>query len=221
VLTRVRLWLPDAPGVLGAVATAIGAAGGNVVGLEVLERDAGVAIDELIVEVPDRPGVVEALCRGVREVPGAGVEEVTEVCGGIEAPDREETVLSAAAVILQSPTPAGVLRALCTRLSELYGLSWLALADDRITRYVAVHGVDVPPTKWVAAFAAGAQSGRDPANDTTGSGVFVEAVPGTGLTVCGGRASAIRRRERREVAMLAMVAARYFDALGGRLARAG
>jgi hypothetical protein len=221
VLTRVRLWLPDAPGVLGAVATAIGAAEGNVVGLEVLERDAGVAIDELVVELPDRPGVVDALCRGVREVPGAGVEDVTELSGGVDAPGREETVLAAASIILQSPTPAAVLRALCSRLSELYGLSWLALADDRIDRYVAVHGVDVPPAKWVAAFAEGARSGRDPANDTTGSGVFVEAVPGTGLTVCGGRPAAIRRRERREIAMLAMVAARYFDALGGRLARAG
>jgi hypothetical protein len=220
-LTRVRLWLPDAPGVLGAVATAIGASGGNVVGLEVLEREAGVAIDELVVELPDRPGVVEALCRGVQTVPGAGVEEVTEIAGGIDAPDREETVLSAAAVILQSPTPAAVLRALCARLSDLYGLGWLALADDRIDRYVAVHGVDVPPAKWVAAFAEGARSGGDPAYDTTGSGVFVEAVPATGLTVCGGRATAIRRRERREIAMLAMVAARYFDALGGRLARAG
>ena len=221
MLTRVRLWLPDAPGVLGAVATAIGAAEGNVVGLEVLERDAGVAIDELVVELPDRPGVVEALCRGVRDVPGAGVEEVTELAERVEAPGREETVLAAAAIILQSPTPAAVLRALCTRLSELYRLSWLALADDRIDRYVAVHGVNVPPAKWVAAFAEGARSGCDPANDTSGSGVFVEEVPGTGLTVCGGRTAPIRRRERREIAMLAMVAARYFDALGGRLARAG
>ena len=221
MLTRVRLWLPDAPGVLGAVATAIGAADGNVVGLEVLERGAGVAIDELVVELPDRPGVVEALCRGVREVPGAGVEEVTELAEIVEAAGREETVLAAAAEVLQCETPAAVLRSLCTRLRELYGLSWLALADDRIDRYLAVHGVDVPPAKWVAAFAEGARCGRDPANDTTGSGVFVEPVPATGLTVCGGRVAAIRRRERQEIAMLAMVAARYFDALGGRLARAG
>jgi hypothetical protein len=40
-----RIWLPDVPGVLGAVAAEIGAVDGNVVGLEVLEREAGVAID--------------------------------------------------------------------------------------------------------------------------------------------------------------------------------
>ena len=44
MLARVRIWLRDAPGVLGAVAAEIGAVHGNVVGLEVLERDAGVAV---------------------------------------------------------------------------------------------------------------------------------------------------------------------------------
>ena len=80
VLTRMRIWLPDAPGVLGSVAAEIGAVQGNVVGLEVLEREAGVAIDELVVELPDEPGAVDAVCRGIRNVPGAGVEEVTS-CG--------------------------------------------------------------------------------------------------------------------------------------------
>ena len=34
MLTRIRIWLPDAPGVLGAVAAEIGAVNGNVIGLE-------------------------------------------------------------------------------------------------------------------------------------------------------------------------------------------
>ena len=79
MLTRMRIWLPDAPGVLGAVAAEIGAVQGNVIGLEVLEREAGVAIDELVVELPDRPGAVEAVCKGIRNVPGAGVEDVREL----------------------------------------------------------------------------------------------------------------------------------------------
>jgi hypothetical protein len=70
--------------------------------------------------------------------------------------------------------------------------------------------------QWVAAFAEGSRSGADPANDTTGSGVFVEPVEDTGFTVCGGRPAPIRRRERHEIAMLVMVAARFIDALGGR-----
>ena len=213
MLTRMRIWLPDAPGVLGAVAAEIGAVNGNVVGLEVLEREAGVAVDELVVELPDEPGAVDAVCRGVRNVPGAGVEEVTEL--STAAPDREDTVLAAAAGILQAATPSASLRALTGHLMALFDLSWLALADEALERFTEVHG-DVPPVRWVAAFAEGSRSGSDPANDTTGSGVFVEPVPETGLTVCGGRPVPIRRRERHEIAMLVMVASRFIDVLGGR-----
>jgi hypothetical protein len=209
-----RIWLPDAPGVLGAVAAEIGAVQGNVVGLEVLEREAGVAIDELVVELPDEPGAVDAACRGVRNVPGAGVEEVTALL--TEAKDREDTVLAAAAGVLQAATPTAAMNALTGHLMMLFDLTWLALADDELTGFTEVHG-DVPTVQWVAAFAEGSRSGADPANDTTGSGVFIEAVPETGFTICGGRPASIRRRERHEIALLVMVASRFIDALAGRV----
>jgi hypothetical protein len=214
VLTRMRIWLPDAPGVLGAVAAEIGAANGNVIGLEVLERGAGVAIDELVVELPDELGAVEAACRGVRNVPGAGVEEVTELI--TEAKDREDTVLAAAAGILQAATPTAALNALTGHLIALFDLTWLALADDALVGFAEVYG-DVPSVQWVAAFAEGSRSGTDPANDTTGSGVFIEIIPETGFIVCGGRPVAIRRRERHEIALLVMVVSRFIDALAGRV----
>ncbi|HSZ37841.1 MAG TPA: ACT domain-containing protein [Acidimicrobiales bacterium] len=215
MLTRIRIWLPDAPGVLGAVAAEIGAAQGNVVGLEVLEREAGVAIDEMVVELPDDPDAVDAVCRGVRNVPGVGVEEVVELSGGGEGPDREDTVLAAIAAILAASTPDCVLKELTRRLRTLFGLAWLVVADDALSRFVEVHGA-APTPSWLIAFAAGARSGADPANDTTGSGVFVEPVPGTGLAVCGGRTVAIRRRERHEIALLVTAAARFMEALAGR-----
>ena len=214
MLTRMRIWLPDAPGVLGAVAAEIGAANGNVIGLEVLERGAGVAIDELVVELPDELGAVEAACRGVRNVPGAGVEEVTELI--TEAKDREDTVLAAAAGILQAATPTAALNALTGHLIALFDLTWLALADDALAGFAEVYG-DVPSVQWVAAFAEGSRSGADPANDTTGSGVFIEIIPETGFIVCGGRPVAIRRRERHEIALLVMVVSRFIDALAGRV----
>src|SRR5580693_4531872 len=123
-----RIWLPDAPGVLGAVAAEIGAVNGNVVGLEVLEREAGVAIDELVVELPDETNAVDAVCRAVRNVAGVGVEEVTEL--STEAADREDTVLTAATAIAAAGTPTAALTALTGRLIALFDLSWLALADE-------------------------------------------------------------------------------------------
>ena len=178
MLTRMRIWLPDAPGVLGAVAAEIGAVQGNVVGLEVLEREAGVAIDELVVELPDEPGAVDAVCRGVRNVPGAGVEEVTELKA--EAKDREDTVLAAAAGILQAATPTAAMNALTGHLMTLFDLAWLALADDDLAGFVEVHG-DVPPVQWVAAFAGGlAQRGR-PRERHHGLGRVHRARPGDRL----------------------------------------
>jgi hypothetical protein len=219
VLTRMRIWLPDAPGVLGAVAAEIGAVHGNVVGLEVLEREAGVAIDEMVVELPDEPGAVDAACRGVRNVTGAGVEEVIELgrSGAREEGvlDRENGVLGAALGILAGTTAEAALEALTNGLIALFDLSWLALMDDTLEQFVETHG-QIPSVEWVVAFAEGARSGADPANDTMGSGVFIEPVPGSGLTVCGGRTSPVRRRERNEITMLVLVASHYIKALIGR-----
>ena len=178
MLTRMRIWLPDAPGVLGAVAAEIGAVGGNVVGLEVLEREAGVAIDELVVELPDEPGAVDAVCRGVRNVPGAGVEEVTELAS--EAKDREDTVLAAAAGILQAGTPTAAMNALTGHLMALFDLSWLALADDALEGFAEMHG-EVPSVQWVAAFAEGSRSGSRPGQRHDGVGRLHRARARDGL----------------------------------------
>jgi hypothetical protein len=208
-----RIWLPDAPGILALVAAEIGTVNGNVIGLEVLERQAGVAIDELVVELPDDPGAVEAVCKGIRNVPGAGVEEVHELAS--MGADREDTVLNAAAAILQAATPPAAMNAMIGRLLALFGLSWLALADADCQQFIEVHG-DATSVEWVAAFAEGARSGVDRANDTTNTRIFIEAMPETEFTVCGGRTAAIRRRERHEIATLIMVTARFVDALGRR-----
>ncbi|MDP9459303.1 MAG: ACT domain-containing protein, partial [Actinomycetota bacterium] len=47
-----RLIVPDRPGVLGAVATALGEAGIDIVSLDVLERTGEVAVDDVVVELP-------------------------------------------------------------------------------------------------------------------------------------------------------------------------
>jgi hypothetical protein len=214
MLTRMRIWLADSPGILGAVAAEIGAVQGNVIGLEVLEREAGVAIDELVVELPDDPGAIEAVCKGIRNVPGAGVEEVKELVALAE--DREDTVLNAAAAILQAATPTAAMNSLLNQLMTLFDLTWLALVNVEQESYVEVHG-DVPAIQWLVAFAEGSRSGADPANDTTRSGVFIEQVPDSDLSVCGGRTTPIRRRERHEIATLTVVTARFVDALGGRV----
>jgi hypothetical protein len=107
------------------------------------------------------------------------------------------------------------MNAMTGRLMALFGLSWLALADPDCRQFIEVRG-DAPSVEWVAAFAEGARSGVDQASDTINTGVFIEAMPETEFTVCGGRTAPIRRRERHEIATLIMVTARFVDALGRR-----
>lgn len=55
--------LPDRPGSLGMLASAIGAAGGDIRGLQVLKSENGVGYDEITVAVPgtDPSDLVEVL----------------------------------------------------------------------------------------------------------------------------------------------------------------
>ena len=69
----VRVWLPDRPGALGLVASRIGAIGGDIVGIDVLERSEHVAVDEFAVLLPDKD-LVALLVREIEEVDGASVE---------------------------------------------------------------------------------------------------------------------------------------------------
>ncbi len=51
-LYRIRLALPDRPGSLGAVTSAIGFAGGDIRGLVVLSSEEGRGIDDITIAVP-------------------------------------------------------------------------------------------------------------------------------------------------------------------------
>jgi ACT domain-containing protein len=72
-LVRVRLL--DRPGALGLVASRIGAVGGDIVAVDILERENGMAIDEFVIELGSDE-LVELLRREVHEVDGARVESV-------------------------------------------------------------------------------------------------------------------------------------------------
>ena len=71
-----RICIPGRPGALGTVATALGAAGLDVVSLSVVEQADGVAVDDVGVEGDIG---VAALCRVVEQVPGVAVEAITSM----------------------------------------------------------------------------------------------------------------------------------------------
>jgi len=90
-----RLVVPDRPGTLGAVATALGDAGIDIVSLDVLERGNGVAVDDVLVELP-RGRLPDSLITAVQVVPGVQVETLRPFAGPLDT-HRELELLDALA----------------------------------------------------------------------------------------------------------------------------
>lgn len=78
-----RLVVPDRPGILGAVATALGTAGIDILSLDVLERGNGVAVDDVVVDLP--PGrLPDSLITAAQAVPGVSVESLRPFAGPLD-----------------------------------------------------------------------------------------------------------------------------------------
>src|SRR5438445_12045046 len=93
----VRVWLPDRPGALGAVASRIGAVRGDVVGIEILERGGGRAVDELVVQLPE-PGLLEIMVAEIGQVDGVDVADVRPVADALHDP-RPDALATAAQLV--------------------------------------------------------------------------------------------------------------------------
>src|SRR5258708_6712846 len=108
----VRVWLPDRPGALGAVASRIGAVRGEIVGIEILERGGGRAVDALVAELPDGT-LLDLLVAEIAQVDGVDVEDVQPVAEGIHDPRLD--VLETAAQLVASTSASEIVTSLCER----------------------------------------------------------------------------------------------------------
>lgn len=194
----VRLWLPDRPGALGAVASRIGAVRGDLVAIDILERGAGRAIDELVVELPEEE-LVPLLVKELHEVDGVDVEEVRMLSTGSRRDPRLAALEAAAAVVAQR-TPSSVLELLVEGAQREFDTVWAAVVDlDRGT--VSISAGETPPGSWVTAFAAGAT-----ADAATGDVAWAPLETGRLALVVGRPGRALRAVERRQLAALAAIA---------------
>src|SRR5271170_2738828 len=89
-----RVWLADRPGALGAVASRIGAVGGDLVGIDILERGDGRVIDELTIDLPGEE-LIPLMLAKVDELDLVDVEDVRNVIAGLPHPLLDALEVSA------------------------------------------------------------------------------------------------------------------------------
>jgi hypothetical protein len=197
----VRVWLPDRPGALGQVASRIGAVRGDVVGIEIIERGGGRAIDELVVRLPD-PELLDLLITEVKAVDGAAVEDVRRARDSPGDPRLD--ALEAAADLMAVTSVGDLLDALVSRTTEELGAGWVALVDGA-TRSVTSSAGPVPALPWLLAFLEGSRSSAVVAAGDAGPDELAcaELAAAGAWVVVGRPGRSLRARERRLLGALA------------------
>lgn len=207
----VRVWIPDRPGALGAVASRIGSVRGDLIGIDILERGAGMAIDELVVTLPSED-LVALLVKEIGEVDGVAVEDVHHIAGE-SMPDPRLAALETAAVLVRQPSPDAIVASLVEHAAKDFSAEWGAVLDGAGLRVVATVG-EAPPAPWLNAFLSGSRAADSPEGPED---VAWASLARAGLDLVVGRPGRpVRGRERRQLAALAEIADVRWAELAGR-----
>ena len=115
MLYLLRVSVPDRPGALGALASAIGEAGGDITAVDVVERGLSAAVDDVLVETPDATSADTILAK-VSALPAVEIEawqpftEGDQLRDGLDIVDGLGSTASRALAAITRIAPA-VLRA--------------------------------------------------------------------------------------------------------------
>jgi hypothetical protein len=230
----VRVWLPDRPGALGQVASRIGSVRGDIIGVDVLERSGGVAIDEFAVNLAHED-LIPMLVREIEEVDGASIEEV-RVVGHF--PDPRLDALQSAIRLCQTGSVAELHQSLSDQVCQEFLAEWVALIDwasepeenetgstdatgppaveaDGAGTLLASTGDSAPEAELLVALAAGLAASPLVASGAAGPEDLAAApLAGHGATLLVSRQGyAFRRRERGQLIALARIADRMWTLL--------
>lgn len=213
----VRVWVPDRPGALGSVASRIGAVRGDLVGIDILERGAGRAIDELLVDLPDE-SLVPLLISEVEEVDGVDVEDVRPAPDWLSDPRLD--ALETAAVLVDQHSVADLLDRLVSHAIHDFTAEWAAVVDLDSPLPITTVG-PVPPAPWLGAFVAGSRASVMPKPGMGGPDdvAWAELDTASLVLVVGRRGRPFRARERLQLAALTRIANHRWVELVTRVSR--
>jgi hypothetical protein len=199
-----RVWLADRPGALGAVASRIGAVGGDVTGIDILERGEDRVIDELTIDLPSED-LIPLMLAKIRELDAVDVEDVREVVGGMPHPLGD--ALEVASDLVACRDGRSLFELLVAGVQSAFSAEWAAVVDVHGPAVVAA-SPDAPPAPWLEAFVTGTRSAAaEPHAAATARDVAWASLETSSLALLVGRGGRpFRARERRQLATLARVA---------------
>ena len=144
-----RVVLPDEPGMLGAVATALGRAGADIISLDVVERGPAGAVDDLLVTLPPG-GLADTLISCAQSVPGVVVESLRPYVGADDLHHDLELVEELAA------HPGAGPALLVDNLPGVFRAGWAALLEAGAVTHATSGAPDLGSlaTPWLPLAAA-------------------------------------------------------------------
>lgn len=187
-------------------------------GIDILERGAGRAIDELVVELPDA-SLVGLLVQEMSQVDGVDVEDVRPAPAGERMPDARLDALDTAAALVASQSPQDLWQELGERARQGFEADWCVILDpekpDIVGTSVALpltgpapDRSPVPALDWLVAFAVGGGSSDLVASGDSGPEdvAWATLVMSGRVLVLGRLGRPFRALERRQLATLAQIA---------------
>src|ERR1700758_2941411 len=134
-----RVQLVDRPGSLGSLAVALGQVGADILSLDVVERAAGCAIDDLVVDLP--PGTMpDRLITAAEALNGVRVDSIRPHTGLLEAHRELELIDHVAAA---GPDHVSKLQVLADEAPRVLRVGWgtvIRLNDRGVERIVGSPG---------------------------------------------------------------------------------
>lgn len=127
-----RVLLPDRPGSLGSLAVALGSAGADIISLDVVDRFDGVAVDDIVVRVPNGT-FPDTLITAAEQLDGVLVDSLRPF-GGILDAHRELELIDAVA-----GAGAGAAQMIADELPSALRVGWAVVvaASGETCRLVA------------------------------------------------------------------------------------
>ena len=137
-LLRVRL--PDVPGSLGRLATAVGEAGGNIDAIEIVSRDDGFAVDDVFLAA-ERDVMPDSIVSACQQLDGVSVLWVSRYAAG------GNIVFDLEAVEAMSDEPERAADTLVDLAPRVFRVDWALRASRSDGQYAVLHRTSAAPAE--------------------------------------------------------------------------